>query len=132
MTAQGSYRARFSDPDGAHYGLPTYNRRDAPAGLATRRQLRAAGLAPGGHEPVAQVMWRQWRRDAVAYLYALDAAVPKRVPTPAQLDAVGKALAARRRCRTCGQDAGYCLPKTGEHAGRCVRCQTGLTGVAAA
>ena len=132
MARQGSYRARFRDPDGARYGLPTYNRGDAPAGLATRRQLRAAGLSPGGHGPAAQVMWRQWQRDAVAYLYALDQAVPKRTPTPAQLAAVGKALAARRTCRRCGADAGYCLPKSGEHAGRCVDCQTGLAGEVAA
>jgi hypothetical protein len=69
----------------------------------------------------------QWRREAFAWLYRLDLAVPKRVPTPAQLDAVGKALAARRRCHSCGQDRGYCVPKAGEHAGRCVECQTGLT-----
>jgi len=120
MARGSSYRARFHDPDARRYGLPTYNRRDAPAGLATRRQLRERGLAPGGHDPVALIGWVQWGRDVFANLYALDLAVPKRTPTPAQLAAIGKALAARRTCPICRRDVGYCLPKSGPFAGRCV------------
>jgi hypothetical protein len=113
------YRVRYDDPDGCRYGIPTYPWRCAPDGLATRRQLSAAGLRPGGQQPVAQIMWRQWRRDAVAYLYAVAAAKPKRIPTPAQLVAVGLALKARRTCPVCRVDAGYVLPRT---FGVCVDC----------
>ena len=81
--------------------------------------LRTLGLCPGGHEPVAQVLWMRRRKDAVAYLYSIAAAKPKRVPTAAQLAAVGKALAARRTCRACGRDAGYCIPTS---LGECVDC----------
>ncbi|MCI2421536.1 hypothetical protein MOQ72_29285 [Saccharopolyspora sp. K220] len=41
-------------------GLPTFSFRNAPAGLATVRQLRAMGLRPNGQDPVAQVKW--WRK----------------------------------------------------------------------
>lgn len=81
-------------------GIPTFEFRCAPQGLLTRRQLRAAGLAPGGQEPWAQLVWRRNRR--FAWLYRVDLATPKRTPTPAQLAAVEAALAARRVCAICG------------------------------
>lgn len=37
---------------------PTYPWRLAPDGYATRTQLRAMGLRPGGQEIAAQLMWR--------------------------------------------------------------------------
>jgi len=43
---------------------------------ATRRQLRQRGLAPGGCDPVAQIMWKHRRQTRTAYLYRLDLAVP--------------------------------------------------------
>src|SRR5580704_6800767 len=99
------------DPDGARYGFPTYAWRSAPAGLATRRQLRAAGLRPNGQPVVAQIMWPGRRgRVNVAYLYDTTAAAPKREASPAQVIALGRALAARRRCPECGQDRGYVIP----------------------
>jgi hypothetical protein len=49
-------------------GLPTFRWRNAPPGLATRRQLRAAGLAPGGCDIVAQVTCRAGKRWAGLYL----------------------------------------------------------------
>jgi hypothetical protein len=104
------YRARFLDPTGAVHGTPTYPWRMAPDGLATRRQLRAADLSPGGQPVVAQVMWHRHNADRVAYLYRVGLARPKRIPTPAQLRAVALALAARRWCPDCGRDAGYVLP----------------------
>ncbi|AEB44215.1 hypothetical protein VAB18032_15515 [Micromonospora maris AB-18-032] len=54
-----------------------------------------------------------------AYLYRLDLARPKRVATPAQLAAIGKALTARRTCRTCGTVRPYCIPRS---LGECVDC----------
>jgi len=89
-------------------GLPAFRFRAAPTGLVTRRQLRAAGLCPGGHGPVAVLVWRHGHRRA--WLYRLDLAQPKRQPSPAQLIALGRAMAARRWCRSCGRDAGYCVP----------------------
>lgn len=89
-------------------GFPAFGFGWAPTGLATRRQLRAQGLCRGGQEPYALLVWR--RDEAWAYLYRLDLAKPKRVPTPAQSVALGKAMAARRVCSACGQDVGYCVP----------------------
>ncbi len=73
-------------------GFDTFAYRMAPDGLATRRQLRAAGLRPGGHDPVAQILWRRGKR--VAYLYRLDLAAPKRIATPAQREAIGSVMPA--------------------------------------
>jgi hypothetical protein len=81
--------------------------------------LAEAGLRPGGQDPVAQVMWRRRRVDAVAYLYAIAAAKPRRIPAPAQRVAVGLALKARRTCPTCRRDAGYVIPR---RLGVCVDC----------
>ncbi|MBF6511081.1 hypothetical protein IU422_25460 [Nocardia farcinica] len=90
-------------------GLPSFPFGLAPKGLATRRQLRAAGLCPGGHGIVAQLVWRNGK--AWAGLYDVNQAKPKRVPTLAQRKALAAAMAARRRCTRCGSDAGYCLPR---------------------
>ncbi|MFL6074331.1 MAG: RRQRL motif-containing zinc-binding protein [Mycobacteriales bacterium] len=124
------YRHAFWDPDGTRYGIPTYPWRMAPDGLATRRQLAATGLRPGGQPVVAQVMWRShWSPTGirVAYLYQVTKALPKRTPTPAVLAAVAKATAARRWCPTCQQDAGYVLPA---RWGMCLDCATGYGLVA--
>lgn len=98
----------------------TYPYRMAPGGLATRRQLRAAGLRPGGHDPVAQIVWRRGKR--VAYLYRLDLAAPKRVATPAQRAAIAKALRARRTCRVCDVVKPYYIPR---RYGCCFDCHGG-------
>ena len=103
---------RFWDPTGARYGTPTYPWRMAPTYLATRRQLTARELRPGGQDPVAQVMWRSRRAGgvAVAYLYDTRLALRKRTATPAQLAALDKANRARRACPKCGQDTGSVFP----------------------
>lgn len=80
-------------------GLPTFRFGHAPTGLATRRQLRTAGLCPGGQDFVAQLVWRQGR--AWAGLFRLDLAQPQRKSSPGQRAAIEKALAARRTCPTC-------------------------------
>jgi hypothetical protein len=97
-------------------GMPAFDYHCAPSGLLTRRQLRAAGLAPGGQEPYARLVWKRDRR--WAWLYREDLAAPKRVPTPAQLDALGRALAARRVCAHCGPVA-YCVRTTDRLCGDC-------------
>ncbi|WP_395571983.1 RRQRL motif-containing zinc-binding protein [Streptomyces sp. BK79] len=109
------------DPNGARYGIPTYPWRYAPDGLATRRQLRAKGLRPGGQEVVAQVI-RSNRRagtDRVAYLYRVDRAKPVRPMTSRKWGALALAMLARRTCRECGVTYGYCLPTS---LGMCIVC----------
>ena len=114
-------RARFFDPTGArHGGLPTWPWRMAPVHLATRRQLTARGLRPGGQPIAGQVLWMGQRRTVrVAYLYNVALAKPKRYATPRQRAALGKAMTARRTCPTCGLDVGYCIPRS---LGECVEC----------
>ncbi|BCJ65881.1 RRQRL motif-containing zinc-binding protein [Polymorphospora rubra] len=117
-------RAAFHDPEGDRYGLPTFWWRGAPPGYATRRQLRAAGLRPGGQPIAAQVMWRGVGGDRVAYLYKVDLARPKRTATPAQRAAIDKALLARRTCSTCHTVRWYFIPRS---LGECLDCAEGGT-----
>ncbi|MEV5316885.1 RRQRL motif-containing zinc-binding protein [Streptomyces sp. NPDC052687] len=100
--------------------LPVFRWRLAPDGYATRRQLRARGLRPGG-QPVAAELQRPRRRRGplVAYLYRVDLAKPVRPMTEAKRAALTKANAARRLCPACGRDAGYVIPSA---LGTCVPC----------
>ncbi|MEU4733437.1 RRQRL motif-containing zinc-binding protein [Streptomyces sp. NPDC023588] len=100
--------------------LPIYRWRLAPDGLATRRQLRAAGLRPGGQDVVAQLERPRRRRGPLtAFLYRVDRAKPVRPMTPARVAALAKANAARRTCPECRADAGYVIPAG---LGMCVPC----------
>jgi hypothetical protein len=115
------------DPDGdRHGGLPTWPWRMAPAGLATRRQLVAAGLRPNGQPIAGQVAWtsrryspRRRSRTRVAYLYRVDLAAPRREPTVAQLVALAKADCARQTCPTCALVQPYVIPRS---LGECLDC----------
>ncbi|MEU1934614.1 RRQRL motif-containing zinc-binding protein [Streptomyces coeruleorubidus] len=100
--------------------LPVYRWRLAPDGYATRRQLRAQGLRPGG-QGVAATLERPRRRRGplVAYLYRVDLAKPVRPMTPGRWAALAKANAARRICPACRADAGYVIPAS---LGMCVPC----------
>jgi hypothetical protein len=118
--------ARFYDPAGDVFGLPTWPWRMAPAGLATRRQLAAAGLRPNGQAPAGQVCWLSRRygtgrraRTRFALLYRADLAAPRREPSTAQLIALAKADVARRTCQTCGQVRPYVIPR---RLGECLAC----------
>ncbi|NUP43053.1 MAG: hypothetical protein HOY76_40060 [Streptomyces sp.] len=112
--------AKCFDPDGARHGIPTFPWRCAPEGYATRRQLRACGLRPGGQPVAAQVLRPRYRRGPlVAYLYRLDRAKPVRPMTPAKRAALAKANTARRTCPQCRTDAGYVIPVS---LGVCVPC----------
>ncbi|MFH8729408.1 RRQRL motif-containing zinc-binding protein [Streptomyces termitum] len=100
--------------------LPVYRWRLAPEGLATRRQLRAMGLRPGGQDVAAELERPRRRRGPlVAYLYRIDLARPVRPMTPAKRAALAAANAARRVCPQCGRDAGYRIPTS---LGMCVPC----------
>jgi len=64
----------------------------------------------------------------VAYLYRIEAAKPKREATPAQWVAIGRALEARKRCKTCGEVKDYFIPRK---FGECLDCLSGTgSGVA--
>ncbi|MFI0230056.1 RRQRL motif-containing zinc-binding protein [Streptomyces sp. NPDC017086] len=100
--------------------LPVYPWRLAPDGLATLRQLRAAGLRPGGQDVAAQLERPRRRRGPlVAYLYRIDQAKPVRPMTPAKWAALERANTARRTCPACRRDAGYVIPAA---LGTCVPC----------
>ncbi|NJP71662.1 RRQRL motif-containing zinc-binding protein [Streptomyces sp. C1-2] len=100
--------------------LPVHPWHLAPDGLATRRQLRAAGLRPGGQD-VAATLERPRRRRGplVAHLYRVDLALPVRPMTPAKWAALAAANRARRYCPQCRRDAGYVIPTA---LGTCVPC----------
>jgi hypothetical protein len=106
-------------PSGVDGALPAFGWREADRTVyATRRQLAAERLAPGG--PIAaRLIWRKGKREAHLYLRAQ--AKPKRVMTWPQIEALAKALAARRFCPSCRRDVGYCLPRS---FGRCYPCHT--------
>jgi hypothetical protein len=119
----------FWDPAGERFGLPTWPWRMAPAGLATRRQLTAAGLRPAGQPPAGQVCWFSRRRSPghrprtrFALLYRVELAAPRREATQAQLVALAKADSARRTCSSCGRVLGYVVPRS---LGECLDCHDG-------
>ncbi|MEV6475309.1 RRQRL motif-containing zinc-binding protein [Streptomyces sp. NPDC051657] len=97
-----------------------YRWRLAPDGLATRRQLRALGLRPGGQNVVAEVHRPRRRKPPlVAYLYRIEHAKPVRPMTPGRATALAAAMLARRTCPNCLTDVGYCIPRS---LGMCVPC----------
>ncbi|MFF9117264.1 RRQRL motif-containing zinc-binding protein [Streptomyces massasporeus] len=100
--------------------LPVFRWHLAPDGYATRRQLRARGLRPGGQD-VAATLERPRRRRGplVAYLYRVDLAKPVRPMTPGRWAALAAANRARRICPACRTDAGYVIPAS---LGTCVPC----------
>ncbi|MEV0309348.1 RRQRL motif-containing zinc-binding protein [Nonomuraea fuscirosea] len=116
-------RAAFWDPTGSRYSIPTFPWRMAPPHLLTLRQLTAEGLRPGGQDVQAQILWRSRRHGAsgvrASYLYDIRLALPKRPMTPAKWTALAKANAARRRCPSCGLDAGFVLSR---YADTCTTC----------
>ncbi|GAA3865702.1 RRQRL motif-containing zinc-binding protein [Streptomyces lannensis] len=110
------------DPAGARFGIPTYPWHFAPDGYATRRQLRASGLRPGGQEAAAQIMRTHRRRKAgvqVAFLYRVDRAKPVRPMTSRKWGALALAMLARRTCPQCRITYSYCIPTS---LGMCILC----------
>jgi hypothetical protein len=61
--------------------IPVFKRLCAPSGLATKRQLRAMGLRPGGQDPVAEV---ETRGPKNGLLYEIAKALPVRPMTLAK------------------------------------------------
>ncbi|MBO8194544.1 hypothetical protein ITI46_23215 [Streptomyces oryzae] len=119
MTSEFAHRPPSDSPNPL---VSTYPWRYAPDGYATRRQLRAMGLRPGGQEVSAQVMRRSRNRKsgvAVAFLYRVDRAKPVRRMTSRKWGALALAMLARRTCPACGLDAGYVIPPS---LGMCIPC----------
>lgn len=101
--------------------LPVFRWRLAPDGYATRRQLRALGLRPGGQGVAAELQRPRRRRGPlVAYLYRIDRAKPVRPMTPARWAALAKANAAHRMCPNCRRDVGYRIPRSLGMCGTCI------------
>lgn len=105
--------------DGSLSGIPTYDWNTAPkAELATRRQLRAMGLRPGGHGPAAELNCRKCSFKPLtdcqhkALLFRIDLAKPIRPMTLAKEVALDRAMAARQTCPRCRRRYYYCLDWT--------------------
>lgn len=101
--------------------FPVYRWRQAPKGLATRRQLRAMRLRPGGQEPVAAIECRGGKRRA--WLYEITKALPIRPMTLAKEYALDKAMAARQTCPLCRRRYFHCLRL--RTIGSCEECYDG-------
>ncbi|MFE1881890.1 RRQRL motif-containing zinc-binding protein [Streptomyces diastatochromogenes] len=113
------------DPTGARYGVPTFPWRMAPNGYATRRQLRARGLRPGG-QPVAAQLMRVNRRCGtvrLAYLYREELAKPVRPMTSRKWGALALAMLARRTCPRCQIIFSYCLSTAHGICGLCLTAE---------
>lgn len=117
--------AKCFDPTGARYGIPTYPWRMAPDGYATRRQLRARGLRPGGQPVAAQLMLinRKAGGPRVAYLYREELAKPVRPMTSRKWGALALAMLARRTCPRCGITYSYCLSTRHGICGLCLAAE---------
>ncbi|MEV0089117.1 RRQRL motif-containing zinc-binding protein [Saccharopolyspora sp. NPDC050642] len=113
------------DPHAERHPIPTYPWNAAPGYLFTRRQLREAGLCPGGHPAVAQMLRPRKRRPTEplrAWLYDGRRATEKRTPTLAQRRAIQAMNRAHRICDTCHRDVGYRIPTTKPLEGECHDC----------
>ncbi|WSL51584.1 hypothetical protein OG709_35790 (plasmid) [Streptomyces sp. NBC_01267] len=101
--------------------FPVYRWRQAPKGLATRRQLRERRLRPGGQAPVAAIECRGGKRKA--WLYEIACALPIRPMTLAKEIALDKAMAARQTCPACSRRYHHCIPL--KSLGSCLECHDG-------
>lgn len=111
-------------------GIPEYDWNSAPKNvLATRRQLRAKGLRPGGQDPAAQLRCRHCsyrpltKCRHMAWLYRIDLALPVRPMTLAKEVALDRAMEARQRCPQCTRRYFHCLPL--KKFGTCLECHDG-------
>lgn len=116
-------RARFWDPTGSRYGIPTYPWNMTPSHLRTLRQLTAEGLRPGEQGVQGQVLWCSRRRGSstvqAVYLYDVRLALPMRTTRRRGRVSNSKAATSRRTCPECLTDLDYVLPR---HLGACLDC----------
>lgn len=76
--------------------IQVFRWRCAPENLRTRRQLAAVGLRPNGQDIAGRIEFRRWGKQRCAYLYDVELAAPKRIPSSAQLAALRKATRERQ------------------------------------
>ncbi|MFJ9368773.1 hypothetical protein ACIRRA_30705 [Nocardia sp. NPDC101769] len=99
--------ARFHDPEGKRYGIPTYPWKTAPTHLRTESQLAQDKRRPGG-EAQAQVLGTSRRFGRLqAYLYDPAEAVPKLKSSDAQLESlrIARWVRSANACEDRGIDA---------------------------
>jgi hypothetical protein len=101
----------------------------APSHLATRAQLREAGLRPGRQGVQALLLWSSSRGgrptiDGYRYAELFDVTLARpRIPvSEARAGALAAALAARMTCPRCGVNRGY-VPSA--RLGMCNDCAAG-------
>ncbi|WP_017972432.1 3'-5' exonuclease [Actinopolyspora halophila] len=84
-------------------GLPVYRAGQAPAGLATRRQLRAAGLSTAGLRAAGWLHYSPWH--GICALYEQASARPRREVTERQRAALaaGRRRAHETECVDCAE-----------------------------
>ncbi|MFF3863663.1 RRQRL motif-containing zinc-binding protein [Streptomyces sp. NPDC002209] len=99
--------------------IPVFKRLCAPSGYATKRQLRAMRLRPGGREPVAEV---ETRGPKNGLLYEIAKARPVRPMTLAKAYALDKAMAARQTRGTGRRRYFFVLPTSLKS---CLECHDG-------
>src|SRR5690606_4924673 len=104
--------------NGWREGLPFWRWGWAPSGLATRRQVHAAGRRLArGQDPYGLIVWKRGTRTAA--LYRMDLTVAPRTKTPALLASVIAMETARRTCRDCKTVRPYRMPTS---TWRCWEC----------
>ena len=121
LTAKGTF-LQFYDPDGTRHGIPTYPYRWAPGPLHHPAAPRPRACAPAGSPSPPRSCGTTTAHAASPTSTAPTSPCPKRQATPAQLAAIGKALAARRTCAVCGTEKPYCMPRS---TGQCNDCTYG-------
>jgi hypothetical protein len=108
-------------------GLPVFGWGESPTTLLTRGQLRQAGLRPAGQDPLALLVFRHhkpYRRETVAPLFSVELADARRVPSPAQLQAIESALRARRVCVECARETAYYVPTSTRQCWDCFEAES--------
>lgn len=115
---------------GTRDGLPVFGWGEAPAGLLTTTQLRAAGLSPAGLDPLALLVFRHrkpYARLTVAELYSAVAAAARPGPTEAQrvarLRNLEYAQRALRTCVDCAQEKDYRVPTSTRQCWSCLEIE---------
>jgi hypothetical protein len=72
---------------------------------------------------------KAYRHETVAPLFSVELAAARRVPSSAQLRAIGRALQARRVCVDCTQEMPYYVPTSTRQCWGCFDAE--MSGVAA-
>ena len=115
---------------GTREGLPVFGYGEAPAGLLTTTQLRAAGLSPAGLDPLALLVFRHrkpYARQTVAELFSVEQAAARPEPSEAQRAARLRNLEfahrALRTCVDCTEEQDYRVPTSTRQCWSCLEIE---------